>query len=65
MVIYKVNPIVKNLLIPLLLLLTDVKVNRTAGSADECTNALSINLQSLTRIPGILFIEDTVLTNLV
>jgi hypothetical protein len=43
-VIYKVNLIVKNLLIPLLLLLTNVEVNRIAGSADRYTNALSINL---------------------
>ena len=44
MVICKVNPVVKNPLIPLLLLLTNAEVNRIAGSMDKCINALSINL---------------------
>ena len=44
MVMCKVSPIAKNPLIPLLLLLTNIKVNRIASSVNKYTNTLSINL---------------------
>jgi hypothetical protein len=64
MVVFRVNAMPEYPLISTLLVLTDIKVNRTTCSPNERRNPLSILLRRLATVLRLLLMKKTVPTNL-